>query len=74
MQNNEQDIQKAMRLAQSPAGQQLLNMLQKNNADIMNQVMKTVAKGDYTQAQQILSALLADPEAQKLLNQMGMQL
>lgn len=74
MQTNEQDIQKAMRLAQSPAGQQLLNLLQKNNADMVNKAKLCTEKGDYSQLQQLMTALLHDPDAQKLLNQLGSQL
>lgn len=71
MQSNEQAMQKAMRMAKSAQGQQLLNMLQQNHGDALNQAVSQAAKGDYTQAQQILSKVLADPEAQKLLKQFG---
>lgn len=68
MQNNEQAIQEAMRIAQSPDGKKLIHLLQSKHPDILNQAMANASKGDYTQAQKILSSLLSDPEAQKLLN------
>ena len=68
MQNNEQAIQDAMRIAQSPDGKKLIHLLQSKHPDILNQAMANASKGDYTQAQKILSSLLSDPEAQKLLN------
>jgi len=71
MQNNEQAIQEAMRLAQSPEGKRLMHLLQSKNADALNQALSSVSKGDYTQAQKILSSLLTDPETRDLLNQFG---
>ena len=70
MQYNEQAVQKAMRLAQSTQGQQLLNMLKANHSDTLNQAMAQASRGDYNQAQQILTKLLSDPEARKLLSQL----
>ena len=71
MQYNEQAVQKAMKLAQSVQGQQLLNMLKTNHSDLLNQAMTQASRGDYTQAQQALAKLFSDPEARKLLSQLG---
>lgn len=71
MQYNEQAVQKAMKLAQSAQGQQLLNMLKTNHSDLLNQAMTQASRGDYTQAQQALAKLFSDPEARKLLSQLG---
>lgn len=71
VQYNEQAIKKAMQLAQSEQGQQLFNMLKTNHSDSLNQAMNRASKGDYSQAQQILSQLFTDPEAKKLLKQLG---
>lgn len=68
MQNNEQAIQEAMRLAQSPDGKKLIQFLQTKHPDLINQAMANASRGDYTQAQKILSSLLTDPEAKKLMN------
>lgn len=71
MQNSNDAMQEAMRLAKTPAGQQLLQMLQQANAAELQQAMSSAAAGDYTQAKKTLSALLDTPEARKLLNQLG---
>ena len=64
-------IQEALRLANTPTGQQLLALLQKNGGDDLNKAMNSAAAGNYDQAKQTLSALLTDPEAKKLLDQLG---
>lgn len=71
MQNNQEAIQEAMRLAKSPAGQQLLQLLQKNGADELRQALSSYTSGDYAQAKQAISALLDTPDARKLLSQLG---
>lgn len=64
-------IQEALRLANTPTGQQLLTLLQKNGGSNLNAAMDHAAAGNYDQAKQALSALLSDPEAKKLLEQLG---
>lgn len=71
MDSKDQAMEKAMQLARSPQGQQLISMLQKNHSAVLNQAMKQASQGDYAQAQKLLSTLLSDPEAQKLINQLG---
>lgn len=71
MEYNDKAIQEAMRLAGTPAGQQLLNMLQQSNNPALQQAMQKAAAGDYQQAKQAMSALLQDPQIKKLLEQMG---
>lgn len=71
MEYNEKTIQEAMRLAKTPAGQQLLNMLQQNNSEELRQAMEKAAAGDMSQAKLAVSAMLKDPQVQKLLEQMG---
>jgi hypothetical protein len=73
VQYNEQAMKRAMQLAQSEQGQQLFNMLKANHSDSLKQAMNHASKGDYSQAQQILSQLFSDPEAKKLLSQLGGQ-
>ena len=64
-------IQEAMRLAGTPAGQQLLAMLQKNGGASLQDAMNQAAAGNYEQAKSALSALLENPEAKRLLEQLG---
>lgn len=71
MQNNQDAIREAMRMAQTPAGQQLLQMLRAGNSQELKTAMDRAAAGDYAAAKQALSAILNNPEAQKLLQQMG---
>lgn len=72
MQNqNDSAMAEAMRLANTPAGQQLLQLLQKTGGEELQQAMAKAAAGDYSQAKKAIMALMQDPEAQKLLNQLG---
>lgn len=71
MEYNEQAIHEAMRLAKTPAGQQLLNILQQNSSEELRRAMEKAASGDMSQAKQAVSAMLKDPQVQKLLEQMG---
>ena len=69
--SNHFSMQDALSLAKSPAGQQLLTLLQQNGGDEVRQAAAFASAGDYTQAKEILSGLLNDPEIKKLLNQLG---
>ena len=71
MQNNQDAIREAMRMAQTPAGQQLIQMLRNQNSQELKTAMDRAAAGDYAAAKQALSQILNNPEAQKLLSQMG---
>lgn len=65
------DLSQLYRMAQSPAGQQLLAMLQKNGGKELQEAVAQASAGNYTLAQKTLSALLSTPEAKNLLEQMG---
>lgn len=71
MQNNQDAIREAMRMAQTPAGQQLIQLLRSGNNQSLQTAMDRAAAGDYAGAKQALSGILSNPEAQKLLSQMG---
>lgn len=73
MQKNFQDfsMEEVMRLAKSPAGQQLLAMLQQGDSAKLEQAVQQAKTGDYTQAGQTLNGLLSSPEAQKLMKELG---
>lgn len=64
-------MQEAMRLAQSPAGQQLLEALRQTDAGALNKAAAQAGSGDMEQAKQTLSALLSSPEVKALLEQLG---
>lgn len=67
------DFSDFLRLAQSPAGQQLISLLQRNGGKELQSALSSAAGGDYSQAQKALSALLKDPQAQILLKKLEEQ-
>ena len=69
--NNTIPIQEVMKLAQSPAGKQLIALLQQTGGHDLQSAMEKAASGDYSQAKQAIQALMRNPEAQKLMKQMG---
>lgn len=71
MHNNEQAIRKAMELARSEQGKQLLQLLQSSHSDTLNQAMQHANRGEYTAAQQLLNELLSDPQARNLMKNLG---
>ncbi len=73
MQHNTQAIsqEEIMRLAQSPAGQQLIALLRQGDSSQLQQAISQAQSGDYANASQTLSAMLNSPQAQKLLKELG---
>lgn len=70
---NFQDMSQIMKLAQSPAGQQLFALIQKKSRGELEQAMDKANAGDYSGARDALSSLLSSPEAQKLIKQLEEQ-
>lgn len=64
------DLNQIMKLAQSPAGQQLLNMLRKQDTQSLQKAAQMAASGNYTQAKSILSSMLTSSEAEQLIKQL----
>lgn len=64
-------MQEVLRMAASPAGQQLIAMLRQQGGDDFQKAMASAATGDYTQAKHAIEALMADPKAQQLLKDLG---
>ena len=73
MQKNSEDfsMQEALRLANSPAGQQLLAMLRQADTGQIQQAMDQANAGDLKSARKTLNNLLADPEIRKMLGKLG---
>ena len=67
---HEFSILEAMRLAQSDAGQQLLQLLKKNHGQAAQTAMDSAQNGDLLRAKQALQNFLSDPQAQALLRQL----
>lgn len=73
MEQKSQDfsIKEAQRLANSPAGKELAQLLQQRDSAAVQKAMELAAVGDYSSAGKLLSALLSSPDAQKLIQQLG---
>lgn len=67
---NPQSIQDAMKMADSAAGQQLLNLLRAQDEQALNAAMESAAKGDYSKIRDNLSAMLSSPQVQALMEQL----
>ena len=73
MQENSENfsIQEAIRLASSPAGQELLALLRQNNSNNLQQAAQLASTGNYDQAKALLSGFLKNPEVAALLSKLG---
>ena len=71
MHKNDQAIRKAMQLAQTEEGQKLVTILKQIGGTDLTHAAEKAAAGDYSQIQQTISRLMENPEARKLLEQMG---
>lgn len=71
--NNNMDfsIQDAIRMAKTPAGQQLIAMLQQQNDPNLQKAVNSASAGDYSGAKTALSSMLENPEIAALLKQLG---
>lgn len=69
--SNQFSVSDAMRLASTPAGKQLLALLQQKGGNELNAAMAEAASGNYDRAKLLLSAIMENPEAKALLNQLG---
>lgn len=65
------DYAELLRLAQSPAGQQLISALKQSQGNNLNAAMAKAAAGDYTLAKQAITEFLSTPEAKELLQKLG---
>jgi hypothetical protein len=71
MQYDPEAIRQAMKLAQTPEGQQLIQMLRSSGGADLQTALNRASSGDYTAAKQAISEMLKNPEAQRLIQQMG---
>lgn len=68
--SNDFSVEQAKRLAKTPEAQKLYAMLQRRNGQQLNEAMAQAAAGDYSAVQKTLAALMADPEAQAMLQKL----
>ena len=64
-------MQSAMALAATPAGRQLIQLMQQKGGADLSKAQTLAAAGDMDKAKEALSSLLKDPQIQSLLNQLG---
>ncbi len=64
-------MQQALEFAKSPAGQQLIQLLQRGNTANLNEALRQAQAGNTAEAQSALSSLLSDPQVRALLKQFG---
>lgn len=65
------DISQVLALLRSPAGQQLLEYLNKNGSSIAQSAAAQASAGDFSNAQKTISPLLENPELQAILRKLG---
>lgn len=63
-------MQEVMALAKTPAGKQLIDMLQHSDKAQLQQVYQQAAAGKYDHAAKTLRMLLTSPEAQALIKEL----
>ncbi|MBR7122834.1 MAG: hypothetical protein IKC95_05210 [Oscillospiraceae bacterium] len=73
MQNNSEkfSIERAMKLANSPEGRQLIAMLKQTNPEAISKAMQQASSGDYSNISQTLAPVLNSEDIKKLLRRMG---
>lgn len=64
-------MEEAIRLAGTPAGRQLLNLLKSSTDVDMHKARKAMESGDLEQAKKSLAGLMQSPDVLKLLKEMG---
>lgn len=69
--SQEFSMQDALRLAKSPAGQQLAALLRQADQETLQNAMDSAKAGNYQEATQKLKEILENPQSQALLSQLG---
>lgn len=67
----EPDMNRLLRLARSPEGQQLIRLLQENNPETLRNAAAQATAGDMQKAGQTLLPMLDDPRVKALLDKLG---
>ena len=63
------DLSELMKIAGSPAGQELIALIQKNKDEHFEEAMLQARSGDFSQAKEMLRQMLSSKEAQDLLKE-----
>lgn len=68
---NDFSMQKAIQMANTPAGKQLIAMLQQTDPSVLEKAKAQATSGNYSQLSKTLAPLLASEDVQKLLKSLG---
>ena len=68
--SQEFSMKEALRLAQSPAGQQLQQLLQQADQQTLNSALSQAQQGNYEDAARQIRTLMSSPQAQALLKEL----
>lgn len=71
MSDFEHALKNARQLAGTPEGQQLTALLRQLDGCDLQQAMDRASAGDLSAARAVLSQLMKDPQARKILEQLG---
>lgn len=69
--SDEFSFQDAARLAQSPAGQEIMKLLRQKNAGQLQNAVEQATSGHYDQVQETLKEFVQDSRIQELLRHIG---
>ena len=69
--SGEFSIEDAMRIANSPTGQQLFALLKRTDTAKLNKAMDQAAAGNYDQVKDTISSLMENEDVKALLAQLG---
>ena len=64
-------IREAAKLAATPEGKQLSQLLLQIGGTDLQKTLEEAAMGDYRQIQKTISALMQDPQARQILEKLG---
>ena len=64
-------MEQAMKIANSPAGRQLIALLQQRGGDDFQKAMANAASGNFEMAKDSLSSVLQDQKVTALLKELG---
>ncbi len=64
-------VYEAMKLASTPAGQNLIARMRAQSGDAFDSAIAKAAMGDYLEAKKLLSSFMNTAEAKALLDQLG---
>lgn len=69
--SNNFSMEEAMRFVNSPAGRQLMAMLQQSNGKAVKSAMEQAAKGNMDEAKEAIKGMTLTEDMKKLLKQQG---